>query len=325
MNWHYLKQHVPFSDELYQLKRRWQGRERHCSWGTDFPDKTFYIIGQDNMGAGLFWIINKTLMHIMYAVERGWVPVVDYQTHPTQYTAAPGCRDFNLWEVFFEQPCGYALADVWHARHVVINSMRPAPRKKYLMGQYEFYDNPDRIAWFRECFGRYIRLNKQADKRLADALQQVLHNQQHSTLGLLCRGTDYLKLKPKGHPVQPTVEQVIADARRAMREQNLTQVFVATEDADILEALRSEFGQQLIYLHQQRLSSSAIKPNEYLADEKMRLAGFNGIDDAWQYLTAIYLLAHCKYTLCGRTGGAKGVLLMATPGCQVHTYNLGLY
>ncbi len=33
--------------------------------------RCFYIIGQDDTTGGLFWLVNKAVMHIAYAIEKG--------------------------------------------------------------------------------------------------------------------------------------------------------------------------------------------------------------------------------------------------------------
>lgn len=49
------------------------------SWKQN-ADKTFYVIGWNDEGGGLFWIVNKVCMHIAYALDHGYIPVVDLKT-----------------------------------------------------------------------------------------------------------------------------------------------------------------------------------------------------------------------------------------------------
>lgn len=55
------------------------------SWKQN-ADKTFYVIGWNDEGGGLFWIVNKVCMHIAYALDHGYIPVVDLKNYITQYT-----------------------------------------------------------------------------------------------------------------------------------------------------------------------------------------------------------------------------------------------
>lgn len=53
---------------------------------------------------------------------------------------------------------------------------------------------------------KYIKIKPEI-KNLGDQLYLNLNN--NRTIGVLCRGADYVSQKPKGHPVQPDVDDVI--------------------------------------------------------------------------------------------------------------------
>ena len=135
-------EHIPCSDWLYHKYILFKGRERKVCLGSKNADKTFYVIGWNDEGGGLFWLVNKVCMHIAYALDSGYIPVVDLKNYVTQYTLKNVKERENVWEMFFKQPAGYGLEDVAGSKNVIINRMSPAPQGKYLMGQAEFYDNP---------------------------------------------------------------------------------------------------------------------------------------------------------------------------------------
>ena len=64
-------------------------------------DATFYVISQSNEKVGIFGYINCFLPHIAYAVSKGYVPVIDMQSHHYIYSSPDGSRE-NVWEMFFE-------------------------------------------------------------------------------------------------------------------------------------------------------------------------------------------------------------------------------
>lgn len=324
MNVRELKRYIPFRNQLYKIKMIFKGKEKKESWGQENPDKIFYVIGQEDTNGGLFWLINKTIMHIGYAIDQGYIPVIDYKHYKTQYTTEEMFSKENLWEIFFEQPCGYALSDICNCKNIIINKMAPSPNKKYLMGQYEFYDNPKRIEYFRRIFQKYIRFNEGIKKHLSEVFQNVTKDKE-DIIGVLCRGTDYVLLKPKNHPIQPSTEIVVKDVHEAMDKYRCSKVFLATEDKDILEYFKKEFGEKLLFLHQKRLSKNDMSGKMFLAEEKKKDKHINTYDDALKYLEAIYILSHCKCFIGGRTGGTKGVLLMTKGFTYNKIYDLGLY
>ncbi|MGN0318530.1 MAG: hypothetical protein ACI4E1_11430 [Lachnospira sp.] len=306
---------------LYHL---FEGREKHISYGRENKDKVFYVVGQDDFGGGLFWIVNKAIMHIAYAVEKGWVPVVDYKTHKTQYTLDKTCPCANFWELFFEQPCGYSLDDINRSRYIVLQKKSPAPKKYYLMGQTEFYDDKDRILYFRNYFKRYIRFNEATSTYLNDKYHQLFINK-GPIVGVLCRGTDYVIKRPKGHFVQPDPNMMIEDVLKIQKQFGCKYVFLATEDADIFQNFVDVFGERLLSIPQKRISKSNMDKEHFLSTQSDWIENDHPIEKARAYLTSMYLLSRCDCFLSGRTGGAKAVLLMTNGFRYQKIYNLGFY
>ena len=300
------------------------GREKHTSYGIENEDKVFYIVGQDDFSGGLFWIVNKALMHIAYAVEKGWIPIVDYKTHKTQYTIDETCRSENFWELFFEQPCGYSIDDVNRSKYIVFQRKSPAPKKCYLMGQTEFYDDDSRIRYFRNYFKRYIRFNNTMSTYLYDKYHQLLFNK-GPIIGVLCRGTDYVIKRPKGHFVQPSPDMVIQDALKIQKKYGCKYVFLATEDADIFQSFIEVFGERLLSIPQKRVSKSNMDEEHFLSAQSDWIENDNPIEKARAYLTSMYLLSKCDFFLSGKTGGAKAVLLMTDGFRYQKIYDLGFY
>lgn len=317
-------EHIPCSDWIYHKYLLFKGRQRKVCLGSKNADKTFYVIGWNDERGGLFWLVNKVCMHIAYALDNGYIPVVDLKNYITQYSMKNVKERENVWEMFFKQPAGYGLEDVADSKNVIINRMSPSPSKKYLMGQSEFYDQPERIAYFRNIFKQYIHPNDKTLEYLKAKEQQLLDGKGR-VLGILCRGTDYVVARPKNHPVQPDVKQIIKDARLVMKEKCCDYVYVATEDKDMLSALKAEFGDKLLYLDQRRYSGKDMRSDQLLAQVKEKDCGRDPVKDALDYFAAIYLLTHCCCFIGGRTGGTKGVLLMEEEFEYIKIYNLGLY
>ena len=76
--------------------------------------------------------------------------------------------------------------------------------------------------------------------------------------------------KPKNHPIQPDVSEIIKDAKKVMKEKRCNYVFVATEDKDILDVLKAEFGDKLLFLDQRRYSGKDMQSAQVLAQIKKK-------------------------------------------------------
>jgi len=300
-------------------------REKKVSYGADNPDKVFYVYGMpDNVG-GMWWHINKVLMHLGYAKDKGYIPVIDMKNFENQYIDKENVGSINVWEVFFDQPVGYTLEDIQKSKNIILSKHRSFPYKRYEMGQSKFYDNDERIQYFHELFKEYIHFNNKT-LQYFDSLYQKLFGGKGKILGVLCRGTDYVLKRPVNHPVQPRPEDVVKDAKQIMQSKNCNYIFVATEDQDILNLFKREFGDKLLYVEQTRSTKEELEPNDYLSHINMeKNRGVDPFARGIGYLSAIYLLSKCDCFLGGRTGGCKGVLIMSEGFECKKIYDLGYY
>lgn len=63
-----------------------------------------------------------------------------------------------------------------------------------------------------------------------EAEYKQLFEGKRKVLGVICRGTDYLALKPSGHPVQPEIKDVIAYCKKYMEKNKYDAIYLATEE-----------------------------------------------------------------------------------------------
>lgn len=306
-----------FQRMLFCFKSRlveYRKRERILSNGNENSDKTFYVVSFDYDTQGLFAIVKSVLSHIMYAVEKGWIPVVDLKNYHCQYHQ----EGENAWEQFFQQPCSYKLDDIKRCKHIVRSYYGMYPYNRY-----DFYvdilDRPDECKRMAEIYKKYIKPQPEALEYMEKA-KKTLHIDS-KTLGVLCRGTDYLTRKPKYHPRQPEPEIVIADASMIMEQNGYESIFVATEDEHVLEMFRKRFGERLRYVNQPRLT---LKENQqYLSDIDTKAVIRNKM--ALDYYTALYILSQCPAMLAGRTAGTLGAVFMSEGFEWTRFYDLGYY
>ena len=314
------------NDTLNHLLQKWneyKNRERMIHQGHENKDIIFYVIGMDDTIGGLFWLINKSLMHIAYAVEHNYVPIVDFQNNRTQYQAAELYGIDNIWEYYFKQPMGYGLQDIKKSKFVIMAKKSHTPDEAHFMGN--FYDNPERIGYFRNFFKKYIIVNDRTKAYLDSSYMNLISNQ-GKVLGVLCRGTDYIMSKPKGHPIPPTAEETIRCAKAVMEKYHCQKIFLATEDEDVYNDFYGEFKDKLLTNNQVRLSKTQMQGNKLLAGYRDEL--FTTKEQKYkaglEYLVAIYLLSKCDCFIGSRCGGTKGVLMMTDGFEYQYIFNLGM-
>jgi len=292
-------------------------RERRCSYGDDNPDKIFYVIGVPHTTSGLFAIVKSVYCHLYYALQKGYIPVVDLYNFKSQLS--DGTLGGNAWEAFFEQPCGYTLEEIKHSKTVILSASLPFP-KGIEIGFNTPIDNKLHLK-YHVLYSKYIRpINKVASYSKIKADRIIPSS--GKVLGVLCRGTDYIENKPIGHPVQPTKEQAITHVEKVMAEHGFDFVFLATEDQNIYSTFINHFGKRLLFSGQKLYSGTMGK--KFLSE--IPVASYS---EKWQnivdYYTTIYILSRCDGLVAGVTCGSICAYLMSERYSYKYFWELGRY
>jgi hypothetical protein len=302
----------------------YQTREVRKSYGKDFPDKVFYIIGVDEGWCGLWAIITHQLRHIAYAIDHGYIPVVDLQNYFNQYLGEELLFKENAWEYYFRQPMGYSLRDIKKAKNIIVSvNSGVIPIEKYRLGCKDCY-NTQATSYYQKLAKQYLHFNEQTEKILAAAYSKTLEGK-GKILGVLCRGTDYITLKPHGHAIQPKVADAIGKAKQVMQEYQCTCLYLATEDADIYGAFAEQFGSRLIVGSSRRWRAGDLKRGRNNSDFYNNASKDERYQGGLTYLVDTYLLSRCSCFIGGATCGTLGTLLMNDSFEYQYVFNLGTY
>ena len=299
---------------------RWRMKYGICkkSLGEKNPDKTVYVIRRNNPRVGLFSYVSTVLGHIHYARKKGYVPVVDMMNYPNSYLAPEKVGKENSWEYYFKQPAGISLQDAYQSKNVVFAGNDPweRPTSEPVMFRQK--------SFIRKQWRRYVQNNIHLSDTVITRTEEArkrLFPEGARILGIKCRGTDFLALHPKGHPVQPEIEDVIAKAWEVIRAYKIDKVFIATEDRSIEEVFEKEFGNMLIISEQTRREYDGIHFISQMRGTRENDQYLDGLE----YLTTILLLAKCNCFLSGRNGGAMGVELFTDGFEYEYIWDLGTY
>jgi len=90
---------------LFKYKKRWvmnfyKKNEVIRTNGKDHADKVFYVIGFDEGWCGLYAIVMHQLTHIAYALDNGYIPVIDLCNFKNIYLQDYLLGKENSWEYF---------------------------------------------------------------------------------------------------------------------------------------------------------------------------------------------------------------------------------
>ena len=317
-----LKCFLPYGLVAYSRKReKAKFKDTLKSYGSENPDKTFYITGVVDQRGGLLWLMLFNLNRIVSAIEKGWIPVVDWQNQSNQYLENTNFHKENAWEYYFEQPCNYNLNSIKNSKNIILGNGTQSV--DYLINDYFLEINDEYFPYLKEKFKRYVRFNHYTRNYVENEYKTLLKNKE-KVLGILCRGTDYTLKKPEGHPVQPKPEKVIEKAKEVIAAQKLNYIYLATEDHDIYELFKKEFGNILLTNKQDRFTKQEMAEVQYLYQIK-----HDRENDKYllglEYLSSLYILSKCHSFIGGRTRGTTGVLLMTNGFDYQYIWNLGIY
>ena len=172
-------------------------------------------------------------------------------------------------------------------------------------------------------------MNKKTDEYLQKEEKNIFKPNQR-VIGVLCRGTDYTANKPKGHPVQPKVEEVIELAKIKMKEYDCPYIYLATEEKRIEEKFEEEFPGKILTnkrnYYDEFYNIRKTKGNQ----ARISLVNFERENDSYykslEYISSINLLSKCNLLIGGSTGGTRMALVLNNDRYEyVNLFNKGLY
>lgn len=297
-----------------RLRYKFETRSRRVSFGSENPDKIFYVIrGVDHhakhyTGVAMNLLANYSyvLAHIIYADKHGWLPIVD-QIHDPVNTK----EDFpingtqNPWEYFWCQPIPYSLEEVYHSKHVVLSK-----RSWYLPGDlgYSAEKHKDKMLLRRyHELSERIPLNR-VTREHVDAVVKEFFPQGGRVLGISMRRGGTARedtYHAPNHPIQPTPEEMLAAVQEKMKLWSIDFVFLATEEQHYVEYFSAALEDKLIYLPRKRY----VGWKKYTEEENPLYQPGRRYQTALEYLTEMEMLARCQCLIGSITSGLRYALI----------------
>lgn len=313
------KTYVKYRNWYREVKYRRYWEEHRTCEGNRNADKTFYIVRRREVYIGLFSYYMTNICQVKKALEKGYIPVIDLQNNANMYLKQEQIGKVNAWEYYFEQPCGYTLDDVKGSKNIILGSgywreygMFPYNDVNYLM------DRNGEIAQYREIARKYFKFNETVQQKI-DAEWKPFEKK--NVLGVLCRGTDYTSSRPKGHNIQPSLQQMFDKVNNVLQDYGCDAIFLGTEDKSIYDKFKEKYG-DIVYTNRKKFI-------EYHGEKSIGKLVTCNIDDAYdeglEYLVTIALLAKCRCFVGGHTSGTVGVMLMNEAFEYCYIFDLGLY
>lgn len=279
--------------------------------------KSYLIIKRSDQGIGLGSYILTNLGQMHYAFKNGMTPVIDMQSYLNSYLESNEVGKCNAWEFYFKQPAGIGLSQISLRDCETIDG---AP--VFLpYDSMDFLTNDNLVKYWQAFTKENLKLTDEMNIHINKTMNELFVQSNNNILGVLCRGTDYINTKPYGHPVQPSVYEVIAKAEEVIKTQGCSKVFLATEDASILNVFKECFKEKLIFTNAMRYGETQGKRLTAIRFNRERDKYFKGLE----YLESIVLLSRCQCMIAGRTNGSLLALLMSEGYRYMYMWNKGRY
>lgn len=285
---------------------------------TDFSKyKGYYcVIRRDGENLGLFSHYLTNAANIAACLQNDLIPVVDMKNAVNAWNCGKAIQE-NPWEYYFEQPLKVGLNDIDDSRVIYQTDVVPVSWRP--TDSMEFLTNEIAVNYWRKFTKEYMQYNKKTSELLAERYQSTI--QGYRTIGVLCRGTDYVKLRPQEHPIQPQIDKIIKDTQNLASLYHYEKIYLASEDAIVCEKFKGVFGDKLIISAEDKIRDTS---EQYLNSIYQK----NNIDiykHTLNYLASIYVLSKCNALIAGRTSGSIAAYILSDGYEYSSFYNLGRY
>lgn len=261
------------------------------------------ILQRHDKNAGLCSYLWTMFDAIIYNIHQNRCPIVDMQTYLIhQLNTIQSIADKkNIWTEFFSQP--FNIDDDCTSSEI----------DKYVWNNFKYNE-----IQLKSQILNYIHINENLVQNATDFISNTLAEK---TLGILIRGTDYLTIKPKNHPIQPTLQQIFDDVDKII--DLYENIFLCTESATYYSEFVKRYGINVIKTYQTVRFENI---NCYIASKYQNLTYEQKLIIAKQYFISILILTNLNAVILSKTSATSvyQILRQTVPTFE-KIYDLGTY
>ncbi len=184
----------------------------------------------------------------------------------------------------------------------------------------EILTNDELVRFWHQLYLRYCPISKSIELE-AEQRMRALFTETDRVLGVLCRGTDYIHLKPIEHPRQPLPEELFPIIDEKLEYKGYSDIFLMSEDGEVVQKFKDYYGTKVKHISQQYV---AIQSNEHLNEAYVR-ERIDIVQRNKEYLIGLVMLAKCKGLVAGRTSGSVMARIISNGYQDYYFWNRGRY
>ena len=187
--------------------------------GVDDVNKRLYICTKGAYEYDFFnmCFLNNMLGIVLLSLYKGYIPVINVRY-----------ADLNIWDMFLKQPFSNYLDQ---SSYLAVENENI---QSFFSPSFKSIYNKNDLKLWCKIYDNFVKLNDETSTYIERECQEVFRDGRR-VMGVLCRGTDYVTLRPLGHPIQPTLEQVFSLLKVKMKELRMDYIYLATEEKKIEE------------------------------------------------------------------------------------------
>lgn len=276
-----------------------KGKELRKIQQGEFPFPLFQIYFMESM-----------ISLCIYCMYHDCVPIIDFISND----------GVNLWNQFLEQPFDSSNT---------ADSSNVKPCDTCIpMFSFPLFPTDKDVKAIHEIYNRFLKFNSTATTYFNNEYLSIISDKK--VLGVLCRGTDYTHNKPKGHPVQPSIQDLISKVRCELINQDCDYIYLATEESRIMELFNKEFPNIVLTNTRHYYDEFYTFAKNAGADARISWVHHERENDNYwkslEYMSSINILSKCKALVAGNCGGSRAALYL-NGGKYTYWYlfNLGVY
>ncbi len=269
--------------------------ERHESFGEKNPDITFYIFRahwQESRN-GFYNFFDRVFASLYEVRKQGFEILVDMKNYYTEYAGLERYGIVNVWEDYYEQPSSFTLDEAYQSKNVILSKFNEEKYNLPFLMKERSFTNQWWIETYKILSKLFVIIPGRVLKERINSEIERLNILEGETLGVLARGTDYVSLKPKDHPIPLNTKSLINECKKRLLNGEYKYIYIATEDLDILEEFKNNFGDRLLFSEQMRMRQDVketIMSVEFDRENDKYLRGL-------EYCTVIEILSKCRSLL----------------------------
>lgn len=239
-----------------------------------------------------FCFVKDMLSVILWCIDCGYIPLVDiYPSNSSYYNEKK-----RLWDLFYEQPLKKEI------KTEKFNEKECPIQESSIRARFSDVYDTKKVVFWNKMLSLFVKYNSDTQSYFEDE-NHLIENKR--VVGCVLRSTDYIKLRPSEHPIQPSLEETFDKLHLVMAEYKIDYVYLATEDYLIADAFKKEFPNRVIENKRHYFNDNFEKN----ALDRISQVHFERENDDYlkmlEYISSINIVSRCDCLVTGLNGGSE--------------------